>query len=438
MISSRTRRLGWVLLALAGACDRSSHRYDVVDTPDPVPVEAAAPPPKPAPANVDPSGQRLPDACTRGTGRNEEGKCVLLTTRRPPTGEQVQIPAGEFIVGDLPSSYDFRKVIDDPKLLWAGQPPRVVRSPGFWIDVSEVTRAAYDKCIAAGKCTAPVCDPSEALARTPEGARPAVPQTCVSHEQAEAFCAWAGGRLPTEIEWEYAARGVDARIYPWGNELRDEFIAGVMPIDTPIIDLSYFGVRGMGANANEWVAERWDPDAPLSTYVPKGFRRPDGPLLRALGSSPTGWVWKAARVGDRQHSDAADPLRGFRCVADLGADAPKLTVPAQTLPLPIVREVGQQLRLFGGVAEAVDASEALTFCERLEVEALGRTWSDWRLPTLAEIESIAAMFRGPGPFWTAEGAAEQRPPSGQPTADTPWVTVELGAKGAAAARCVHG
>ena len=436
----RRQILPLVFTLLAPACDRSSHRFDVVDTPDPIPLATAEPPPKPPEPVIDPRGNELPSECTRGTGRNAQGQCVALATRVVPQGQQVQIPKGEFIVGDLPSTYDFRKTAGDPRLQWAGQPPRVVQASSFWIDVNEVTRGAYQACVDAGKCTA-ACSADALLERTPEGGRPNVPQTCVTHEQAAAYCSSIGQRLPTELEWECAARGVDARMYPWGNELRDEYLAGLLPIDTPVVDLSYFGVRGMGTNANEWVADEFDPAAPLVAYGAVDFRRKDGPLAKAIATDPQQaakrWVWKSARVGDRSGAAAADPMRGFRCAADLDAATASLEVPAVGPPLPIVRNVGA-VELFGGIAEAVAQDEARAFCEALDFEAAGRRWSEWRLPTMAEVEAIAALFRGPGPFWTADGAVEQRPAAGEPAIDTPWVAVELEPDAAVGARCVHG
>jgi formylglycine-generating enzyme required for sulfatase activity len=416
-----------------GGCDRPAAKYANVDQPDPVPQPKAAPAPK-VDAKSDPA-EPAAGECTRGTGRNAAGECVPLALRQLEHVQQVQIPAGKFVVGDAPADYDFSKALAETKLKWAGQPPRMADSAGFWIDVHEVTRKAYQACVDTKKCTAPACDPAERLAKVPVEAQPGTPQTCVTHSQAEAYCKAQGGRLPTEVEWEYAARGVDARLYPWGSDVRDEFMLGLMPVATQMNDTGYFGVRGQGTNATEWVADAFDVGAPLTAYVPTPFRQPDGPLMRALGKQPAQHVFKSARVGDRYVEDDADAMIGFRCAADLGPDVAPLTVPVNSVPLPILRQAGP-LFVFGGIAEVVSHVEAEAFCAAVSVERGNQIWADWRLPTLAEVLSSVEGFRGPGPFWSAaDGVIVQESEGPKKTPTTNWVSVPEAE--VAAARCVH-
>jgi formylglycine-generating enzyme required for sulfatase activity len=89
---------------------------------------------------------------------------------------------------------------------------------GFWMMQTEVTVAAYKKCVAAGACPADQLegDSPEKTCNAPNG-RTTHPMNCVNHDAAKAFCAYAGGRLPSAIEWEYAAKSGGSRIYPWGD-----------------------------------------------------------------------------------------------------------------------------------------------------------------------------------------------------------------------------
>jgi formylglycine-generating enzyme required for sulfatase activity len=255
-----------VLVPLAFACKKRETQFDVVDTPPPIPAEV------PRPANVaeDPS---KPDPaviakCVPGTGKNDKGECEALRTRKAAGVQQVQIPAGRFVMGDIPATYDASETRKEPRAIWSGQPPRYASSPGFWIDLHEVTREAYASCVESGKCAAAKCsegaeDPVATVAAEHVGK---VPQTCVTHEQAQTFCEHRGARLVTEAEYEYAARGTDARVYPWGNDLVDEYRGAALPI-TEMGDSSYFGIRGLGSNAIEWVAEPFEIDVGLKPYL---------------------------------------------------------------------------------------------------------------------------------------------------------------------------
>jgi len=124
---------------------------------------------------------------------------------------------------------------------------------GYWIDRLEVSNADYAAFVEATD-HAP-----QAFSDDPEFNQPAQAVTGVLHADAEAYCAWAGKRLPREVEWEKAARGTDGRLYPWGDEATLEFakITGDAPdvVDTHPGDLSPYGVRNMAGNVAEWVAD---------------------------------------------------------------------------------------------------------------------------------------------------------------------------------------
>ena len=182
----------------------------------------------------------------------------------------VLVPAGEFTMGDD----------SDPK----ARPSRRVKVPKpFYIDLTEVTVAAYAKCTATRDCSetsvhGPSVKPEDAEkhaakcnARYPE--RSEHPINCVDRTQAQSYCAWRDKRLPTEIEWEYAARGSDGRTYPWGNEApgceratvsgcvkAKPDRAGTQPVATYAAAKSPFELLDSAGNVWEWASGSWDGD----------------------------------------------------------------------------------------------------------------------------------------------------------------------------------
>ncbi|RMG96283.1 MAG: formylglycine-generating enzyme family protein [Deltaproteobacteria bacterium] len=481
--SSRTLQRGapgWLAVLVAGACQPTSDRYADLDRPEPLPPVVETRATESEEGAVRQHGD--PAECGRGTGRTPEGTCVYLRTRDLPHGQQVQIPRGTYVVGMPPRSYDAAPALERPAVRWPGQPPRTVEAPGFWIDLHEVTRGAYASCVESGACTPARCPkgaPDPTADYSMEVAR-RLPQTCVTHEQAAAFCAYAGGRLPTADEYEIAARGVDARPYPWGTKFMDEVPRRLVPVGAFRPDTSYFGILGMGTNGWEWTADRYDdPDARLRFYLSGDFRRADGPVARAraefelrvaCGDPPSPgcrateatrarFVIKGTLVGEHYAARgragpeapteelegwpfrAEDPMIGFRCAADPQPDEVVLEVPEAAVSVPILRTEGD-LEIFGGVAEAVDRREAKALCAALSVrdEATETVHTGFRLPTRAEVRSIATVFRGPGPFWAKDGAVGQhdpRTPAAVSGADAPWMDLDLPDSTPLWARCVR-
>jgi formylglycine-generating enzyme required for sulfatase activity len=395
-----------------------------------------------------------PEECKRGRGIDGDGNCVLLRTREHEFGGMVQMPAGAFLRGDIPQRYDSRRGTpgeeQHAQVALSGQPLFEDHTSGFWIDGYEVSRKAYADCVEEGACTLAVCldgsdgRPTERqLAELDLGA---FPQTCVTHEQAETYCKHRGYRLPSEAEWEYAARGPEAWMYPWGHQLRDELGLALGPVGFDPLDISYFGLKGFGGNAIEWVADEFEPDANIMRYVAAPFRSEDGPLARAwaawlepLCGKPgcelgRRYVVKGGRSGARagawqlgegktfetpptenfegDRTFAQHERLGFRCAADLSPDETALSVPATPPPLPVLRSA-DGYDVFFGVAEAVDREEAQRFCKLLVAPGDAKPVdgepvdNGWRLPSIEEIRAIHQWFGGPGPFWTSEGAAEQ-------------------------------
>jgi formylglycine-generating enzyme required for sulfatase activity len=175
------------------------------------------------------------------------------------------IPAGEFTMGS--------EAYDDEK------PIHTVTLDAFWIDQYEVTNARYAECVAEGTCTAPTKNSSwtrDSYHDNPEYAD--YPVINVDWNQAKNYCEWRGGRLPTEAEWEKAARGTDGRTYPWGNEFDgsrvnfcdkncsprswanenyDDGYADTSPVGSYPAGASPYGVYDLAGNVWEWTQSEY-------------------------------------------------------------------------------------------------------------------------------------------------------------------------------------
>jgi formylglycine-generating enzyme required for sulfatase activity len=160
------------------------------------------------------------------------------------TSDEVLVPAGKFTMGVAPEDIDGLDGLENMcraslpliPLGW-GSPcdewgvelrntgPREVFLDAFWIDRTEVTVAAYKKCVDAGACPLDPMFAGDERYNTPE-----LPVVNVTWGEAQRYCNWLGKRLPTEAEWEKAARGTDGRIWPWGSRERpDDFNHGQAP-----------------------------------------------------------------------------------------------------------------------------------------------------------------------------------------------------------------
>ena len=225
--------------------------------------------------------------------------------------ELVYVPDAQFVLGCVWGDNDCRPGEEGPE----------VRVPGFWVDRVEVTNRQYRRCVDAGACSPPV----ESAAFDDPG-RDAEPVVGVSWHQAAAFTAWAARRLPSEAEWQRAARddAVDGR-FPWGRSriqaaanVHDTSPTDPFPGLAPVASFpaTGWGVFDVGGNAWEWCTDRYHRDL-------SGMPRDGRPWLAGgWGRSLRGGSWRRtvdlARVASRSWQEetyVADDV-GFRCVAD--------------------------------------------------------------------------------------------------------------------------
>jgi formylglycine-generating enzyme len=194
----------------------------------------------------------------------------------------------------------------------------------FWIDRTEVSVERYRRCVAAGMCTEP---PYGSGAERFD--RADLPVVLVSHVDAKAFCAWAGGRLPTEAEWERAAKGAAGRRYPWGQVYNpslanhgrlslDELDEGdgfleLAPVGSFRDGRTPDGIEDLAGNVEEWVADWFAPTYPKASAVnPQG---PDSGERRVVrgGSYLRARPWLRTTARSLEAPQARRPWIGFRC-----------------------------------------------------------------------------------------------------------------------------
>lgn len=210
------------------------------------------------------------------------------------------------------------------------QPQHKVDLPAFVIDRTEVTNAAYKKFIDATGHKAPTNWASKGF---PDG-RDNSPVTGVTWQDAADYAAWAGKRLPTEAEWEAAARGVDARIYPWGNNYRtgianigskpdditaDQYPSGMKDVGRYPAGASPAGALDMIGNAWEWAADEFELYSGGITAIPRDIkdRMKPGLTYRIIrGGAYDGNKEHDATYRGLLDANQAYPKVGFRCAKD--------------------------------------------------------------------------------------------------------------------------
>ena len=266
-------------------------------------------------------------------GANEVGSSEITSPPNKASGgiqEMVLIPAGEFLMGSKGSEWDKDE-----------HPQHTVYLPAYYIDKYEVTNAQYYQFWLAdggekSKHTPASYGNAYSIGDWPEVAKtkPNYPVVGVSWFDAQAYCEWASKRLPTEAEWEKAARGTGGRTWPWGDDFHIEIEGGkahsnrwdgddgydnmISPVGTYPTGVSTYDIYDVSGNVWEWVADWYDED--YYSHSPKNSPSgPDKGKLRIV----RGGSWRNReyinRCANRYYCypDIWGNTLGFRCVRDV-------------------------------------------------------------------------------------------------------------------------
>ncbi len=240
---------------------------------------------------------------------------LLLALTLSPAAAQ-QIPAGPFDMGRLHSNPD-DGLVWVPHILRDDRPVHTVTLDAFEIDVHEVTNRDYAKFVASGE----VKPPYHWAAEQPPEDKLDDPVANVTWDEADAYCRWAGKRLPTEAEWEKACRGGSSCAkYPWGEAAADDTKAHYDSVRGPKPVCSYdknpYGLCDMAGNVWEWTADWYDREYYQSSPAenPKG---PETGRYRMIRGGSWSDVPKFLTCAIRSYARPAErsPNIGFRCAA---------------------------------------------------------------------------------------------------------------------------
>ncbi len=218
---------------------------------------------------------RAEATCADGTQRVDGGACVVSATpvvevpgpRDPAAIQAALVGAMRRIRGG-----SFKMGSEEAGLSEDQGPVHAVTIESFELDVSEVTVEAYAKCVEANACLAPLKErlstepAAEAMCNFGHEKRSRQPVNCVSWDDAQRYCKWTGKRLPTEAEWEYAARGRAGRRYPWGKAVPADQLCSRRRSNGISCEVGSFpagntpeGISDLAGNVSEWTESVYCP-----------------------------------------------------------------------------------------------------------------------------------------------------------------------------------
>lgn len=280
--------LAALIAGLASSCKQNA------ETPPP----AAPPAPAPQPAAAE----------ERAAGYGQAAPPPSPTQPPQPPEGMVYVPGGTFEMGPTDGMTE-------------GEAPQRVQVSPFFIDRTEVTVAAYLACVQAKGCTE--SKPGEDCNATTKKPRLQHPMNCITHEQAEQYCASLAKRLPSGAEWEFAARGTDGRNYPWGDDAAGEQLCWqqradglnetTCPVGSFTDGASPFGALDMAGNVAEWTSTGVAGAAVPGAFSTRGGSYRFDPLDRAEPESAKIRADQSEPFG----SGSAIPTLGVRCAKTL-------------------------------------------------------------------------------------------------------------------------
>jgi formylglycine-generating enzyme required for sulfatase activity len=260
--------------------------------------------PVPPPPTPEPTSTTAPIPTVEATVSAPVEAEPVAEAGAPEESGMVTIPPGEFIMGSQKGDES---------------PPHAVSVDTFEIDIYEVTNAEFAQFVEATSYQTDAeksSDPSPWQAYFTQG-KENYPVVKVSWNDAQAYCEWAGKRLPAESEWEKAARGTDQLTYPWGDEWdaskvnsKESGLRGPVTVGSFPQGASPYGVMDMAGNVWEWTSS-WYTGYPQTTFNSNYF----GETFKVLRGG--GWFSEQSQVRTTQRNanspDAANDDIGFRC-----------------------------------------------------------------------------------------------------------------------------